>query len=326
MMQDGTGQGPGGGAPEPGWAAALAEPGETAGPAAPDQAGRAQRGPAESGPSPYLEAGEAIPEAYLAPPQPGQPRYGLPPSARLTVRGPQQYPRPVNGQPGSGQSGYGQPGYGRSQPGRPGQRGFGQPRAGSRAAARDPAAAAPWQRLAASCLDWLLIVVVATAIFFGPLLHLWRQMQAIATTYPDLSAPAAQAAINNVASEPASQRALLYWLLAIFGLALGYFWVQHAAWGATIGKRLLGLRVVSAADQSRIGVRAAGIRAVAVIIGPLLFLLLASPVNLIGGVLWLADSALPLIDLRVQCLHDKVAGTMVVRDRWLAQRRQAGPW
>jgi uncharacterized RDD family membrane protein YckC len=199
-------------------------------------------------------------------------------------------------------------------------------RPGGQRAARDPAAASPWQRFAGSCLDWLLIVVVATAVFFGPLLHLWRQMQAIATTHPDLSSPAAQAAINKVASEPASQRALLYWLLAIFGIALCYFWLQHAAWGATVGKRILGTKVVSAADQSRIGVRTAGIRAAATIIGPAMFLLLGSPVNLIGGVAWLADAALPLMDPRVRCLHDRVAGTMVVTEKWLASRRQTSPW
>ncbi|MGH3305705.1 MAG: hypothetical protein ACRDOK_29385, partial [Streptosporangiaceae bacterium] len=29
-------------------------------------------------PSPYLDGGGAAPEAYLAPPQPGQPRFGTP--------------------------------------------------------------------------------------------------------------------------------------------------------------------------------------------------------------------------------------------------------
>ncbi len=173
----------------------------------------------------------------------------------------------------------------------------------------------------------MLILAVATAAFISPLLHLWRQMQAIANTYPDLNSPGAQAAINNVASQPASQHALLYWFLAIFGLALAYFWVQHAAWGATLGKRLLGTRVVTAADQARIGVRAAGIRAVAVIAGPVLFLLLASPVNLIGGALWVADAAMALMDQRARSLHDMVSGTVVVQERWLAeQRRAASPW
>ncbi len=329
-QQDGTGQGPGvpgacgprASAPEPGSAAAaVAEPAEAARPAEREEPVR---------PSPYLPAGEAVPEAYLAPPQPGQPRYGDPPLFRPGYQ--RQYPtgdgQPGSGQPGSGRPGSGHPGsgqgrYGQRRPARPGQRRYG----GSAArAAREPGAAAPWQRLTAACLDWLLILVVATAIFFEPLLHVWRQMQVIAANFTDPNSPAAQAALNAVATRPGSERTLLYWFLVIFGLALAYFWVQHAAFGATVGKRLLGTRVVSAADHSSISVRAAGIRALAAVIGPMLFLLLANPANLIGGVFWLADMTVPLIDRRAQSLHDKVAGTMVVQERWLAEQRKASPW
>ena len=113
----------------------------------------------------------------------------------------------------------------------------------------------------------------------------------------------------------------------MFGIALAYYWVQHAAWGATIGKRALGMRVVTAADRSRIGVRAAGLRAAAFLIGPMAFLLLPGPLNILGGLLWLADTGLILLDSRAQCLHDKLAGTIVVRQRWLDQQaRSARPW
>ena len=62
----------------------------------------------------------------------------------------------------------------------------------------------------------------------------------------------------------------------------------------------------------------------AFLVGPAMFLLLATPLNLVGGVLWMADIALPLIDPRMQCLHDKVAGTVTVRRRLLEQQRS--PW
>lgn len=124
-----------------------------------------------------------------------------------------------------------------------------------------------------------------------------------------------------------NEHVLLYWFLGMFGIALAYYWVQHAAWGATIGKRALGLRVVRAADRSRIGITAAGVRAVTFLIGPAVFLLLASPVNFAGGVLWAADTGLVLVDSRAQCLHDKLAGTIVVRQRWLDQQaKSASPW
>jgi uncharacterized RDD family membrane protein YckC len=268
-------------------------------------------------PSPYLDAGGSVPQAYLAPPQPGQPSYGSPAAFRPSRRsfGAGQQP--------SGQQGYGQPGYGRPGSGRPGSsRGaFG----GS--SRRDPVIAAPWERLIASILDWIIIFVVSVLLFLSPLLQVWRDWQAITSRYPNLYSPAAQAAIESISRDPATEHTLLYWFMSMFGIALAYYWVQHAAWGATIGKRALGTRVVTAADRSRIGVRAAGIRAAAFLVGPAAFLLLVSPFNLPGGLLWVSDVALPLLDPRAQCLHDKLAGTIVVRQRRLdEQERSARPW
>jgi uncharacterized RDD family membrane protein YckC len=268
-------------------------------------------------PSPYLDAGGSLPQAYLAPPQPDQPGFGTPPPYRQGLR-----PR------GSAQQPYAQPGYGQ-QPDS-GQPGYGQPGSrpfGGTRSRRDPALAAPWERLAASILDWIIVVVVSVIAFWSPLVRVWRELQAITGNYRDLSSPAAQAAINNIARDPSNQHVLLYWFLGMFGIALAYYWVQHAAWGATIGKRALGVRVVRASDRSRIGVKAAGIRAVVFLIGPAVFLLMASPINVAGGVLWAADCGLPLLDLRAQCLHDKLAGTIVIRQRWLdRQDRSARPW
>ena len=262
-------------------------------------------------PSPYLDAGGS-PQAYLAPPQPGQPRYGTPPglgSGRPQLGSPRQ---------AFGQSGYQQPGYGR--PG--GTRGAFGP-----AARRDPAIAAPWERLSASVLDWIIIVAVATLAYISPLLQISRQLQAVAARYPDPNSPIAQAALDGIFRSPSNQRALLFWFLSMFGIALAYYWVQHAAWGATIGKRALGTRVVTATDRSAIGVRAAGIRAVAFLVGPAACLLLPNPFNIPGGLLWLADTGMPLFDAQARCLHDKLARTIVIRQRWLDQQaRSAGPW
>jgi uncharacterized RDD family membrane protein YckC len=286
--------------------------------------GAATDQPVPSQPSPYLDAGESVPQAYLAPPQPDKPSFGAPPAYRPGLRtgggGPGQQ---THGQPGYGQPGYGQqPGYGRPRYGQPGNRSI----TGAQSR-RDPALAAPWERLVASILDWFIIFVVSVVAFWSPLVRVWREFKAISLNYQDVASPAAQAALNNMFREPSNQHALLYWFLGMFGIALAYYWVQHAAWGATIGKRALGVRVVQAGDRSRIGVRAAGIRAVAFLVGPAVFLLLASPINVAGGVLWAADAGLPLLDPRVQCLHDKLAGTIVIRQRWLDQQaRSARPW
>ncbi|MGH3302586.1 MAG: RDD family protein, partial [Streptosporangiaceae bacterium] len=202
-----------------------------------------------------------------------------------------------------------------------GQPGAARPAPGMAAAARrDPALAPAWHRLAASTLDWFIIILVSVIAFWSPLSQIWREVRAIATHYQDLTSPAAQAAINSISRDPANERTLVYWLLVMFGIALVYYWVQHAAWGATVGKRVLGLRVVRAADRSRIGVRQAGIRTVAFLAGPAILMLLVTPFNIVGGVLWAADASLPLLDSQAQSLHDKLAGTVVVRQRWLDQR------
>lgn len=273
-----------------------------------DETGTAPDQPAP--PSPYLDTGGSVPQAYLAPPQPGQPRYGSPPPGLAPSR-------PAFGPPqlAGRQAKYQQPGYG--------ARGASGP-----AARRDPAIAAPWERLLATILDWIIIFAVATLAFISPLLAIWRQLQAVATQYTDTNSPDAQAAIDGILRNPSNQRALLFWFLAMFGIALAYYWVQHAAWGATIGKRALGTRVVTAADRSAIGIRAAGIRTVAFLVGPVVCLLLPGPFNIAGGLLWLADTGLPLLDPQAQCLHDKLAKTIVIRQRWLNQqaRSASSPW
>jgi len=262
-------------------------------------------------PSPYLDAGGSVPQAYLAPPQPGQPKYGAP--AGLGSSRPQFGPSQLAGR----QARYQQPGYG--QPGA--RSGYGP------AARRDPALAAPWERLAASVLDWIIIFGVATLAFISPLLRIWHQLDAVATRYTDPNSPDAQAAMDGILRNPSNEHALLFWFLAMFGIALAYYWVQHAAWGATIGKRALGTRVVAASDRSAIGVRAAGIRAVAFLVGPAVCLLLPGPFNLPGGLLWLADTGTAVFDGQAQCLHDKLAKTIVIRQRWLDQQaRSASRW
>jgi uncharacterized RDD family membrane protein YckC len=277
--------------------------------------------PVPSRPSPYLDAGESAPQAYLAPPQPDQPRYGTPQPYRTRLRSGgsgQRYAQPGQGQqPGYGQPGYGRPGYARR----------GSRPVGGTQSQRDPVLAAPWERLTAATLDWIIIFVVSVLAFWSPLVRFWRQVDAIMTNYQQHSSPAAQAALSSVLRDTANQHLLTYWALAMFGIALAYYWIQHAAWGATIGKRALGVRVVQASDRSRIGIKAAGIRAVAFLVGPAMLWLLGLPLSVIGGGLWAADTGLSVLDPRAQCLHDKLAGTIVIRQRALKQQaRSARPW
>jgi uncharacterized RDD family membrane protein YckC len=268
-------------------------------------------------PSPYLDAGESAPQAYLAPPQPDQPRYGMPPPFRGRLRSGPPGTDPY-AQRGYGQRpGYSQPGYGQA-PNRP-IRG-----SGSR---RDPSIAAPWERLGASFVDWIIIWAASVLPYWTSLIRIGRELQAIMVSAQDQSSPAAQAAIYNLLGQPSTQHVLVYWSLTVFGLALVYYWVQHALWGATIGKRVFGLRVVQSGDQGRIGVKAAGIRTIAFLVGPALLWFLAPPLNVAGGVLWVADAGLAIVEPQGRCLHDRLAGTIVIRRRWLnKQASSASPW
>ncbi len=296
---DGTGRDPAG----PGLASGV--PAQEAGSLPPP--------PPSTMPSPYLTAGESIPEAYLAPPQPGMPRYGSAPD--LGGPGPQPF--------GPAQQPYRQQQY--SPPGqRPGPR---RPAFGLGARAqRDPALAGGWERLLACILDWLLIMVVSAAIFASPLLRVLHQLEHIANAYQNLSSPSAQAAISSFERAPSTVSTLLHFWLTVFVIALAYYWGMHALWGATLGKRVLGMRVVRAADRGRIGPGAAGIRTVVFLAGPAIFLFL-TPVEILGGVLWLSDNLLLVLDRRTQSLHDKLAGTVVISQRRLQrQAGQSSPW
>lgn len=265
--------------------------------------------PASAPQPPTLYGYEALPEAYLAPPQQGEPRYG---TLRHSFGG-----RPGYGQPGPGQQAPGQPRYGRPAPVRPGL---------GAAARRDPALAPPWLRFAAQTIDWTIIILVSAIVLWSQLSVVVHEVQAFMLRHPDHATPAAEAELTRILSSASYQHAATYWFLGMFGIALAYFWVQHAAWGATVGKLAFGMRVVRAADRSRLGVLAAGIRAVVFLAGPAI-LFFGYPLNFVGGILWAADAGLPLLDSRAQSLHDKLAGTIVVRRRALDDRaRRSASW
>lgn len=270
-----------------------------------------------------------MPEAYPAPPQPGRPRYATT-TAQFQPTG------SFGGGTPAGQAAYGQP---RSS----GQRQFGQtPRGqtGNRPvpgaggwSQRDATLAGAWERLLAMTLDWALILVAAFAILHTSLLRLLHQMQAIDALTQTGTQAAAQKALSNFLQSPTTTSTVLHFSLLTFGIALPYFWVLSLIGGATLGKRALGLRVVMS-DRSGIDIRTAGIRAAVFLAGPALFLFTSSTgvaagglIALVGGILWLADCMVLITDAQRQSLHDRAAGTIVVRKSALAQRDQPpSPW
>ncbi|MEU3166293.1 RDD family protein [Streptosporangium sp. NPDC006930] len=94
--------------------------------------------------------------------------------------------------------------------------------------------------------------------------------------------------------------------LAILSVLFLYFWAQHALWGRTLGKRMLGVRVIAVSTGGRLG---AGRTVLRTLVFPLL--VLVPDVGLfclfVGG-LWM------LLDAEGRVLHDRLLGTAVVCD------------
>jgi uncharacterized RDD family membrane protein YckC len=100
--------------------------------------------------------------------------------------------------------------------------------------------------------------------------------------------------------------------IAFAAVFLVYEAVQLALWGRTIGKRLTGVRVVSA-DGRRPRISQALVRSVIYALPPA-----ARPVpvlNVLAGVFWLAEIGLMFEGVHRQALHDRAAGTLVVDTR-----------
>lgn len=171
----------------------------------------------------------------------------------------------------------------------------------------DPSLAQWWQRLLGWLVDSVIIGVIFDALLGSPLATaidtFVRRIRAIAHRYPGLGGPAAHTAIFK--AEKAALGTLLLAGLAGVAIALAYYWLQHALWGRTIGKRALRTAVVTASGRSKIGAGAAGIRAVVFIFGPV--------IPFMGLIFWLLDNLWLLWDPRRQCVHDKAAGTVVIR-------------
>ncbi len=181
--------------------------------------------------------------------------------------------------------------------------------------------ASAWERLLAMTMDWLLILAASFLLLHEQMFLLVHHFQTVMLNAQTLGPNAETTALTNFIKSPATVSAQTsYWLMA-FLLALAYFWALEAKGGATLGKRVLGLRVVRAADRSPAGVWLSGARTLLFLTGPAIFAL-STPRNFLPGValisllgvaLWVADSLVLATDPHKRSLHDKLAGTLVVR-------------
>jgi len=110
----------------------------------------------------------------------------------------------------------------------------------------------------------------------------------------------ALAAETSDSGEVSAIAALLIFVVWFLGPSL-YAWLMVGAWGQTLGKMAVGIKVVQSSDAGRVSyLRALGRAASTWLLGLLFFPILLA-------YLW------PLWDRRNQTLYDKMAGTIVVR-------------
>jgi uncharacterized RDD family membrane protein YckC len=172
-----------------------------------------------------------------------------------------------------------------------------------------------WRRL----LGWVIdsvIIGVSVAGLWVPTVNAYKHAYRAMLLNPDIDEPSFSAVFD--------QHVFAIGLLtacASLGIALLYYGLLTRLWGTTPGKRALGTWVVTSAANAKPDVRSAFIRAAVFVIVPLIpFVPFASasiraafgPVILF---FFLADNLWLLFDKQRQCLHDKAAGTVVVKRR-----------
>ncbi|GGK65951.1 hypothetical protein Sme01_23700 [Sphaerisporangium melleum] len=168
-------------------------------------------------------------------------------------------------------------------------------------AAAQTAVAARRHRLGAFLIDSVILVVAGAAV-----------RTALNSPVGDTSAESAGVAYGPDAeydsilqtfwSNPYAGNPYWYLDLTLIVLWVLYFWLSHALWGQTVGKRLCRLKVV-AADGGRLTAGRAGVRA--------LIYAGATAVPYVGVMVGLVD-ALWIFAPRKRCLHDVLAGSIVI--------------
>jgi uncharacterized RDD family membrane protein YckC len=297
-------------------------PGSQAYPPPDGQSDGAPGGQANPQPGSQPDPGYGPPggQPYSAPGNQGYPGYGGPggqgyhPGYGPTGQG--YHP----GYSGPGDQGY-HPGYGatgQGYPSYPPQPGYGQyPGYGYRG--KDPALAEWWQRLLARIIDWVILGVVFSPLWYPPVHSLLQKVQNISNQYPGSLSTSTRAQNAIVHAETQFFGRIVLVLVAFYLVTFLYDWVQHAVWGQTIGKRALGTMVVTADGHAKITSGSACGRAAVYALPGL--------VPFVGGLFSLLNELWLLWDGRRQCLHDKAAHTVVIKKNYQdATPAQAGGW
>lgn len=144
-------------------------------------------------------------------------------------------------------------------------------------------------RLTARLIDYVLAFLAASAFFVVMLLLV---------------------VILTGSSETTDAEGEVWAFLLIFGwgvLLFFYDWLYLITWGRTLGKMMVGIKVVDAANGGKLTQGQA--------IGRAAMFCVPQSLPCLGQVFSLSESLAMLGDDRARALHDRVAGTMVVHTR-----------
>lgn len=144
-------------------------------------------------------------------------------------------------------------------------------------------------RLVARLIDYVLAFITAAAFFFVMIVVV---------------------VILTGSDEFTDAESELWAFLFFFGwgvLLFFYDWLYLIAWGRTIGKMMVGIKVVNAADGGKLSQGQ--------VIGRSAFYCLPQSVPCLGHLFSAIESVVMLGDDRERALHDRVAGTLVIQTR-----------
>lgn len=144
-------------------------------------------------------------------------------------------------------------------------------------------------RLAARLIDYVLAFIAASAFFVVMLLLV---------------------VILTGSSETTDAEGEVWAFLLFFGwgvLLFFYDWLYLITWGRTLGKMMVGIKVVNATDSGKLTQGQA--------IGRSALFCIPQSLPCLGQVFALSESLAMLGDDRARTLHDRMAGTMVIHTR-----------
>ena len=118
--------------------------------------------------------------------------------------------------------------------------------------------------------------------------------------YPDPTSPGYNAASQ--AYFPSLFGTFILIGIAAVVIEVAYYWLLTCLWGTTVGKRAVGIWVISTSDGTKPSAGPAFVRALVFIVAPA-----------VVGFFFLLDNLWLLWDNQRQCLHDKAASTIVVK-------------